>query len=54
MIVRGVLRIVGSAAALVALYYALPLNPSAAWAAAVSRRRQPGDAAGQPAEEVRH
>jgi hypothetical protein len=28
MIVRAVLRIVGSAAALVALYYALPLNHS--------------------------
>jgi voltage-gated potassium channel len=33
MIVRGVLRIVGSAAALVALYYVLPLNRSSAWAA---------------------
>jgi voltage-gated potassium channel len=33
MIVRAVLRIVGSAAALVALYYALPLNRSSAWAA---------------------
>jgi hypothetical protein len=33
MIVRAVLRIVGSATALVALYYVLPLNHSSAWAA---------------------
>jgi hypothetical protein len=33
MIVRAVLRIVRSAAALVALYYALPLNHSSPWAA---------------------
>jgi len=33
MIVRAVLRIVGSATALVALYYVLPLNRSSAWAA---------------------
>ena len=33
LIVRAVLRIVGSAAALVTLYYALPLDRSSAWAA---------------------
>ena len=33
MIVWAVLRIVGSAAALVALYYALPLDRSSSWAA---------------------
>ncbi|WP_406862770.1 potassium channel family protein [Streptomyces sp. HUAS MG47] len=33
MIARAVLRIVGSAAALVALYYALPLSHSSAWGA---------------------
>ncbi|MGW6909564.1 potassium channel family protein [Streptomyces sp. NPDC054940] len=33
MIAWAVLRIVGSAAALVALYYALPLNQSSAWGA---------------------
>jgi voltage-gated potassium channel len=33
MIVRAVLRIVGSATALVAVYYLLPLNNSSTWAA---------------------
>ncbi|MFF3691627.1 potassium channel family protein [Streptomyces sp. NPDC002187] len=33
MIARAVLRTVGSAAALVAVYYALPLNHSSAWGA---------------------
>ena len=33
MIVRGALRITGSATALVAIYYLLPLNHSSAWVA---------------------